>query len=53
LAKKEKIKTDKKIGDTVYWIDINGDNRQGKIIEIKENLATVEMKNGHKVKIEV
>ena len=53
MAKKEKIKTDKKIGDTVYWIDINGDNRQGKILEIKENMATVEMKNGNKIKIEV
>jgi hypothetical protein len=53
MAKKEQVKTDKKIGDKINWVDMNGLSRQGKIIEIKGNLATVEMKDGHKTKVEV
>ena len=53
MDKNKIIKTDKKIGDNLYWIDVNGSNREGRIIEIKGNIATVEMKSGNKVKIPI
>lgn len=53
MDKKKVIKSDKKVGDSLYWMDVNGSNREGKILEIKGNLATVEMKNGNKVQIPI